>query len=1063
MHSGIRVALAAALAFATITCAEGSAPTAPSEGLVGARVALTLTFSPQAAQAFALLGRSENAVTELRVRVTAVGGTALDTVFAAPSTPDSLRLDLPLRIRGTEQSLASTVDLRTADHSVLFSASQTIVARAANLPALPSQALALNYTGPGSSATTLILSARDTTVQGSVVVTYAATARDAANAPLSDVLVLWTSSDTSIATVTASGARRAQLRSSGKRGTTTLTGSTPLGVSASVRVSVLPMPTQIVIVSGGAQSGVAGSALAEPLVIEVRAADGLPVPGTPVTFRATTPGASVMDVSTVTDATGRASAAMVLGRTSGAYQFEVSASGLTLVSVTQSASASPPAALSMISGDGQADSLGSALPLPLVVKVVDRFGLPSEGQTVLWNVESGSGTLASATSTTGPSGTASNAYTLGNRPGNDVVTATVPGLGGSSSVSRFSARTIARGVADVVIVSGGAQSAEARTTLPSPLVVSVNDALGSPIPGMLVVWNSSAGATVTPATGTTNASGQASASIIFGSTAGSVTVTCRASNRSVSSVMTVLQPAPASIAGYQNYGVSLTVGSTTTYHPTVIVKDAGGYPVPNAPVSFSVEANSGSITGATTTTDSNGVAGVGSWTLDTLVHANWLDATTGALSTRISDFGVAGPVTRIVTETGPARLAVGGRADFLFQLQDRYGNYVFQAGTPVVLTWSAGSNGEIVSLTTNAGGFVQYTINPVNPPAGIATFTMTSPGLPTNTFSLPVVSGGAYAIHVGASSYTYSAVLGMPIAPAPVVQIVATDGSVVRESGHVVTALIGGGSGTLTGTLTRVTDVDGRASFPDLIIGGPLGFNYIHFTSPGLVLGIIGVSVSASLPSSLVVIAGNNQTAVAGTPVTLPPAVRISGTNGDPIAGAWVFISIVPDEDGVSRGELAINNGQLGSSVTMLSDTLGIVRLDRWTVSTSAGHRSIAVTSQFNFPTQYVTATVLPGPGSQLKFMTPPSPSATTGVALPSQPVVQLLDAHGNDVKAAGVVITAAITSGSGTLTNAMATTDANGIATFSALRITRSPGDVVLVFSVTGYALLRSATIRVD
>ncbi len=1046
------------LTLSTITCGDASAPTGPSEGLVAGRVALTLTFTPQAALAFALLGQGVNAVTELRVRVTPVGGSALDTVFAAPTFSDSLRLDLPLRIRGIEQSLASIVELRATDHSVLFSASQVVIARAANLPIPPAQPLTLNYSGPGSSATTLVLSASDTTIQGSAVVTYSATARDASSTALSDVLVLWTSSDTSVATVTASGTRTVQLRTSGKRGTTALTGTTPLGVSAGLRVSVVPVPTQIVIVSGAVQAGVAGGTLAQPLVVEVRAADGLPVPGTLVTFRAITPGASVVNVSAVTDAAGRASASMVLGRTAGSYQFEVSASGLTGLSVSASASAAPAAALSKVSGDGQADSLGTALSLPLVVKVVDQFGGPSDGQSVRWAVESGSGSLASSTSTTALDGTARIAYTLGNRAGNDVITATVLGLGGSSGVVQFSASAIARGVAQVVIVSGGAQSADARTTLPSPLVVRVEDAVGNPLAGVQIAWSSTAGATVTPATAITNASGQASASVVFGSTAGSVTISARASTRSVSTAMTITQPPPASIEVYQNTNASVTVGSTTSHNPTVIVKDAGGYPVPNAPVVFAVEGN-GSVTGATTLTDSVGITSVGSWTLDTIARENWLVATTGSRSTRISVFGVAGPAAKFAFLSNVTRLVVGGRHDFLFEVVDRYGNGVFRAGIPVALTWSAGPNGASVNLTTDGGGYVQYVINSVSPPNGTATFTVTSAGLATTTFSLPVVSGAAYSIS-GPGYRTFYALPGQAITPGVTIQLLGPDGSPVGEAGHAITAALGNSPGALAGTTTLVTDVNGRATFADLSFTLP-GRQFITFNAPGLYAGAAAVWGVTSLPSSIAVTAGNNQSVVAGNSVAVAPVVKISDGAGNPVPFAWVTIVVLPDDDGQVRGDLDVN-GQVGSQINAMTDASGIVRINRWTVTTRAGSRALAVFSQFNFPAQYVSATVLPEAGSQLKFTTLPSASAASGVALGGQPVLQLLDVFGNEVKTAGVVVTASITSGSGTLTNATATTDANGVATFSGLRITGTPGNVVLTFSTTGYAPLPSAAIRV-
>ena len=80
---------------------------------------------------------------------------------------------------------------------------------------------------------------------------------------------------------------------------------------------------------------------------------------------------------------------------------------------------------------------------------------------------------------------------------------------------------------------------------------------------------------------------------------------------------------------------------------------------------------------------------------------------------------------------------------------------------------------------------------------------------------------------------------------------------------------------------------------------------------------------------------------------------------------------------------------------------------------------------------------------SELSITTQPSMSAASGAAFAQQPTVQLLDVSGNAVSQAGVVVTAAIASGGGTLGGTLtATTDTNGLATFTNLSITRCPGD---------------------
>src|SRR5256885_4623641 len=88
-------------------------------------------------------------------------------------------------------------------------------------------------------------------------------------------------------------------------------------------------------------------------------------------------------------------------------------------------------------------------------------------------------------------------------------------------------------------------------------------------------------------------------------------------------------------------------GSPLPVPPSVIVTDAFGNPVSGVSVTFAVGTASGSITGAAQTTDGNGIATVGSWTLGPTAGQNTLMAASGWLS--------RSPVA--FTATGTARAA----------------------------------------------------------------------------------------------------------------------------------------------------------------------------------------------------------------------------------------------------------------------------------------------------------------------------------------------------------------------------------------------------------------------
>ena len=108
------------------------------------------------------------------------------------------------------------------------------------------------------------------------------------------------------------------------------------------------------------------------------------------------------------------------------------------------------------------------------------------------------------------------------------------------------------------------------------------------------------------------------------------------------------------------------------------------------------------------------------------------------------------------------------------------------------------------------------------------------------------------------------------------------------------------------------------------------------------------------------------------------------------------------------------------------------------------------------------SATAVAGNGTVLSLVTPPSATTASGVALATPPAVQLRDAFGNPVTVAGVVISASISSGSGALTSASATTSASGVATFTGLTITGTAGSFALTFAASGYSAVTSPAIAV-
>ncbi len=187
--------------------------------------------------------------------------------------------------------------------------------------------------------------------------------------------------------------------------------------------------TGVVIVSGNEQSGVPGTALVLPLVVQVNDAGGNPVTGAPVTWVVTGGGGTLDPSTSTTDASGRASSVWTLGSTPGTNTADAVVSGVGQATFTATGLVGTPNEIRIVSGNGQTGQTGQRLGADLVVLVLDERDSPIPGAAVAWQVQSGGGSVDPASSATDASGRASSRWTLGPTPGANTLQATVPGAG----------------------------------------------------------------------------------------------------------------------------------------------------------------------------------------------------------------------------------------------------------------------------------------------------------------------------------------------------------------------------------------------------------------------------------------------------------------------------------------------------------------------------------------------------------------------------------------------------------------------------------------------------------
>ena len=394
--------------------------------------------------------------------------------------------------------------------------------------------------------------------------------------------------------------------------------------------SVAGPAAQLVSGPGSGQTGPVGGPL--PTDIEVSVLDGFgnPVEGEAVDFVVTGGGGSLTPNSTTTDAAGSISASWTLGTTPGLNAAEARKDGFPAVTFEVQGEPAAPSEVIGISGDAQAATVGSPVSEPLIVEVRDQFGNPVSGVEVAFTPTAGGGSTAPATAGTDALGRASSVWTLGTTLALQSLEAQVDGL----APANFAASTTAGSPHGIIIVSGDAQTGLVGSTLPASFVVEVRDEFDNPVGLAPVGFQVTAGGgSMDQSTVVADESGRASANLTLGRTAGTNEVAATAEGGVSVQLTATATAGPAAImAVHQGDGQSATVSTTVSLKPSVVVRDAFANPVEGVAVTFAVTSGGGSAVGTARTTDENGIARVGSWTLGPSAGSNTMAASSPGLA-----------------------------------------------------------------------------------------------------------------------------------------------------------------------------------------------------------------------------------------------------------------------------------------------------------------------------------------------------------------------------------------------------------------------------------------------
>ncbi len=235
--------------------------------------------------------------------------------------------------------------------------------------------------------------------------------------------------------------------------------------------------------------------------------------------------------------------------------------------------AGPPTIFVKRQGDNQSGGPGTLTPLALRAAVTDAFGNRLAGVNVRVEVIQGEATLEQVFNTTNSDGEFSFLVRFGSTPGEVRIRTSA----GTASTTWTLTNNVT--VGNFNRLSGDGQTAVVSRAFPNPLVVQLFDAQGRPISGASVAFSVTNGsATLSSATASTNAQGQASVTVTAGSIAGPITVQATSLGRTVTFGLTAVPPGPTitSVVNAASFAPGLSPCSLNTIFGLNIAPNLNG-------------------------------------------------------------------------------------------------------------------------------------------------------------------------------------------------------------------------------------------------------------------------------------------------------------------------------------------------------------------------------------------------------------------------------------------------------------------------------------------------------
>lgn len=378
-------------------------------------------------------------------------------------------------------------------------------------------------------------------------------------------------------------------------------------------------------------------------------------------------------------------------------------------SIAGSTDAAISPSITLVSGDGQSATVGTALPAPVIVGISDGAS-PLPGYTVSFAVTSGGGSVTASSAVSDERGLAQFDFTMGTTAGSNTAVAHI-GDSSDASVSVM-ATGIAGAPSQLLLASGSDQAGAVGSKLATPIVVLVEDAYGNAVPDATVAFTVSAGGgSISTTSAMTDPSGEAATSLTLGATAGANSVTAMVSGATPLVVTATATSGNATrlaiVSGNSQTGVA---GSLLASPVTVVVRDADANPVAGVTVAFSASAGA-TVSPTTATTSASGTAQA-QVRLATTAGTGTVTASAPGLAGSPLVFNtaaVAGAASRILLVSGSGQTATVASqlgAPLVVRVQDANGNAVSNFPVSFIVA-AGGGNVPVASTATSLQGIAQ--------------------------------------------------------------------------------------------------------------------------------------------------------------------------------------------------------------------------------------------------------------------------------------------------------------------------------------------------------------------